>query len=45
MSESTAAMNQAGTARERKLAFRGGGFAIEQRTWISILAFIGLIVL
>jgi taurine transport system permease protein len=45
MSESTAAMNQASTARERKLAFRGGGFAIEQRTWISILAFIGLIAL
>jgi ABC-type nitrate/sulfonate/bicarbonate transport system permease component len=45
MSESTAAMNRAGTARERKLVFRGGGFAIEQRTWISILAFIALIAL
>jgi len=45
MSESTAAVDRASTARERKLAFRGGGFAIEQRTWISILGFIGLIAL
>jgi ABC-type nitrate/sulfonate/bicarbonate transport system permease component len=45
MSESTAAMNRGGAARERKLVFRGGGFAIEQRTWISVLAFIALIAL
>src|SRR5688572_10440743 len=45
MSESTTAMNRAGTARERKLAFRGGGFAIEQRRLLSILAFVGLIAL
>jgi NitT/TauT family transport system permease protein len=41
MSNSTAPAG----ARERKLTFRGGGFAIEQRTWISILAFVGLIAL
>ena len=44
MSNSTATANGA-AARERKLTFRGGGFAIEQRTWISILAFIGLVAL
>ena len=44
MSNTTVTANGA-TARERKLIFRGGGFAIEQRTWISILAFIGLIAL
>ena len=44
MSNSTATAN-ATAARERKLTFRGGGFAIEQRTWISILAFIGLVAL
>jgi NitT/TauT family transport system permease protein len=38
-------MNRADAARERKLAFRGGGFAIEQRRLISILAFVGLIAL
>src|SRR6187402_3548489 len=43
MSNSSATAN--GSARERKLIFRGGGFAIEQRTWISILAFIGLVAL
>ena len=31
--------------RERKLTFRGGGFVIEQRTWISVLAFVVLIAL
>jgi len=45
MSDSTAAMNRGGAARERKLVFRGGGFAIEQRTWISVLAFVALIAL
>lgn len=30
-------------ARERRLAFRGGGFVIEQRTWISVAAFVVLI--
>jgi NitT/TauT family transport system permease protein len=44
MSNSTATANGA-AARERKLTFRGGGFAIEQRTWISILGFIGLVAL
>ena len=44
MSDSTVTANS-GTARERKLTFRGGGFAIEQRTWISILGFIALIAL
>ncbi len=28
---------------ERKLRFRGGGFEIERRTWISVLALIGII--
>jgi NitT/TauT family transport system permease protein len=45
MSESTAAMNRKDSARERKLAFRGGGFAIEQRRLVSVLAFVGLIAL
>jgi NitT/TauT family transport system permease protein len=45
MSESTAAMNRTDTARERKLAFRGGGFAVEQRRLVSVLAFVGLIAL
>lgn len=31
--------------RERKLAFRGGGFVIEQRTSISVAAFVALIAL
>jgi len=43
MSNSSATAN--GSARERKLIFRGGGFAIEQRTGVSILAFIGLVAL
>jgi ABC-type nitrate/sulfonate/bicarbonate transport system permease component len=43
MSDSSATAS--GSARERKLIFRGGGFAIEQRTGVSILAFIGLIAL
>src|SRR5262245_31594361 len=43
MSNSSTTAN--GSARERKLIFRGGGFAIEQRTGISILAFIALIAL
>jgi NitT/TauT family transport system permease protein len=42
MSNSAVTANGA-AARERKLAFRGGGFAIEQRTWISIVAFVVLI--
>jgi NitT/TauT family transport system permease protein len=42
MSESAVAKSQT-AARERKLTFRGGGFVIEQRTWMSVLAFIGLI--
>jgi NitT/TauT family transport system permease protein len=45
MSESTAAMNRKDSASERKLAFRGGGFAIEQRRLVSALAFVGLIAL
>jgi ABC-type nitrate/sulfonate/bicarbonate transport system permease component len=43
MSESTAAVKAAAAARERKLAFRGGGFVIEQRTWMSVLGFVALI--
>jgi NitT/TauT family transport system permease protein len=42
MSESAVAKGET-AARERKLVFRGGGFVIEQRTWMSVLAFIGLI--
>jgi len=34
-----------GVAKERKLAFRGGGFVSEQRTWISVLAFVVLVAL
>ena len=46
MSESTAAIKGgAAAARERELTFRGGGFVIEQRTWISVLGFVGLIAL
>src|SRR4026209_434490 len=43
MSNSSATAN--GRARAGELVFRGGGFAIEQRTGVSILAFIGLIAL
>lgn len=43
MSESPAAVKGAAAARERKLTFRGGGFVIEQRTWMSVLGFVGLI--
>src|SRR5688572_11621491 len=44
MSESSAASATGGaTTRDRKLAFRGGGFVIEQRTWISIVAFLVLV--
>jgi ABC-type nitrate/sulfonate/bicarbonate transport system permease component len=32
-------------SRERRLAFRGGGFVIEQRTGISVAAFVALIAL
>ena len=42
MSNSAITENGA-AARERKLTFRGGGFVIEQRTWISVLAFVALI--
>lgn len=42
MSEPTA---RSQTHSERKLAFRGGGFLIEQRTWISIVAFVALVAL
>jgi ABC-type nitrate/sulfonate/bicarbonate transport system permease component len=42
MSDSSAAQ---AVVRERRLAFRGGGFVIEQRTWISIAAFAALIAL
>ena len=46
MSDSAATIKgAAAAARERKLTFRGGGFAIEQRTWISVLGFVGLIAL
>src|SRR5215207_3710710 len=45
MSESSTAAARNATARDRKLTFRGGGFVIEQRTWISIVAFLGLIAL
>jgi NitT/TauT family transport system permease protein len=34
-----------GTVHERKLAFRGGGFLIERRTWISVAAFVALVAL
>ena len=44
MSETSAALTASG-APERKLSFRGGGFVIEQRTWISIAAFVGLVLL
>ena len=46
MSESTDA-TAAGrsAARERKLTFRGGGFVVEQRTWMSVAAFAILIAL
>src|SRR5687767_3668674 len=45
MSESStaAAANSRASARERKLTFRGGGFVIEQRTWISVVAFLILV--
>jgi len=43
MSDASAA--PAANARERRLAFRGGGFVIEQRTWISVAAFAVLIAL
>jgi NitT/TauT family transport system permease protein len=44
MSDSSAVTaNGRAAARERKLSFRGGGFVIEQRTWISVLGFVGLI--
>jgi ABC-type nitrate/sulfonate/bicarbonate transport system permease component len=42
MSDTSAAQ---AVVRERRLAFRGGGFVIEQRTWISIAAFAALIAL
>ena len=46
MSESsTAAAGASAAARERKLTFRGGGFAIERRTWISVVAFLALVAL
>jgi NitT/TauT family transport system permease protein len=46
MSDAASAIKDGVAAgRERKLTFRGGGFVIEQRTWISVLAFIALIVL
>ena len=41
MSDS-AASTHAGRS-ERKLAFRGGGFVIEQRTWIGVAGFVALI--
>jgi len=44
MSESKVAAEH-GAARERKLSFRGGGFVLEQRTWISVVAFVVLIAL
>lgn len=44
LDSSVAARMDAG-AGERKLSFRGGGFVIEQRTWISAAAFVGLIAL
>ncbi len=37
------AVNSGVAARERKLTFRGGGFVIEQRAWMSVLAFVALI--
>jgi NitT/TauT family transport system permease protein len=44
MSESSGATAaESATARDRKLTFRGGGFVIEQRTWISVVAFIVLV--
>jgi ABC-type nitrate/sulfonate/bicarbonate transport system permease component len=46
MSESsTAAAAGKAAARDRKLTFRGGGFVIEQRTWISVVAFLILVAL
>jgi len=46
MSESsTAAAAGSTTARDRKLTFRGGGFVIERRIWISIAAFVVLVAL
>jgi NitT/TauT family transport system permease protein len=44
MSEQTVAV-KGGASRERKLGFRGGGFVVEQRTWISAGAFVVLIAL
>jgi len=46
MSESSAARDADNAAtRERKLSFRGGGFVVEQRTWLGIAAFVLLIAL
>lgn len=42
---SDASIATGANVRERKLAFRGGGFVIEQRTWISVTAFVVLVAL
>jgi NitT/TauT family transport system permease protein len=42
---SVAAADNGRSARERTLDFRGGGFLIEQRAWISVAAFLAVIAL